>query len=249
MASWTSSSSTSVSRCHAVVGGSRTERGALDEQRVDAFDARVLEQVVEAEAGAAVGAQVAGVEQALAVGFDEQRARVGGGVVDRDRGHADGADAQGLLGGQLAQVGDAAGVGEEDVAHAHDRDGADGAVDGDARVRVVGEAVVVDVRVREDDRGDVGRGGVIGVEAGDVGEDALGDELSGGALGSAARVVLAALVVERHAEVEQDARAVVGGDFDAHAADAVGAAVDDVVDEGAPCGRGCQCVVHTSGRV
>ena len=36
---------------------------------------------------------------------------------------------------------------------------------------------------------------------------------------------------ERHAEVEQDARAVVGGDLDAHAADLVLAAMDRVLHE------------------
>ena len=36
-------------------------------------------------------------------------------------------------------------------------------------MRVVGEPVVVEVRVRQDDRGEGGRGGIVGVEAGDVG--------------------------------------------------------------------------------
>ena len=42
----------------------------------------------------------------------------------------------------------------------------------------------------------------------------------------APREVAAVRRDERHAEVEQDARAVVGGDLDAHAADLVLAAVD-----------------------
>ena len=56
--------------------------------------ARVGEQRVEAKPGAPVRAEVAGVEEALAVGLDEQRARVGCGVVDGDGGDGQRADAQ-----------------------------------------------------------------------------------------------------------------------------------------------------------
>ena len=207
----------------------RAQRRALDEQPVDAAQALVGEQVLEAEAGAAVGAQVAGVEQALAVGLDEQRARVGRGVVDGDGGHASAAEAQRLAAsGKRRRSGGQRGVGEEDAPHLEDRDRAVAAVDRDGRVRVVGEAVVVEVRVREDDRRDVGRRRVVGKTPGMSTQDALGDQLLGRPLRRAAREVAAVRRCERHAEVEEDARAVVGGDLDAHAADLVAAAADDV---------------------
>ena len=72
-------------RAQAVRSARRAQRGALAEQPVDAAHALVGEQVLEAEAGAPVCAKVAGVEQALPVGFAEQRPRVRRGVVDGDR--------------------------------------------------------------------------------------------------------------------------------------------------------------------
>ena len=101
----------------------------------------------------------------------------------------------------------------------------------------------------EDDGRDAGRRGVVRIHAGDVAQDALGDQLLGRALRRAAREVAAVRRRERHAEVEQDARAadrvvtgrvgvvarsavvddaVVGRDLDAHAADLAIAAVDEV---------------------
>ena len=67
-----------------------------------------------------------------------------------------------------------------------------------------------------------------GKHAGDVAQDALGDQLGRRALWGVAREVAAIGCDERHAQVEQDARAVIGGDFDAHAADLVLTAVDEV---------------------
>ena len=89
-----SSSSTSASLRRPCVPPEEPQRRALAEQPVDAVHALVGEQLLEAEAGAAVGAQVAGVEQALAVGLDEQRARVGRRVVDGDGRHREAAEAQ-----------------------------------------------------------------------------------------------------------------------------------------------------------
>ena len=54
--------------------------------------------------------------------------------------------------------------------------------------------------------------------------------------------------MQRHAEVEQDARAVVGGDLDAHAADLVLAAMDDVAREGSSYSMGGMTVADSSDR-
>ena len=71
----------------------RAQRRAFDQQPIDAVQALVGEHVLEPEAGAAVGPQVAGVEQALAVGLDEQGARIGRRVVDGNRRHREAAEA------------------------------------------------------------------------------------------------------------------------------------------------------------
>ena len=55
-------------RAQAVRGARGTQRGAFDQQPVDAVQALVAEHVRKAKAGAAVSPQVAGVEQAAAVG-------------------------------------------------------------------------------------------------------------------------------------------------------------------------------------
>ena len=128
--------------------------------------------------------------------------------------------------GRQRSVGRQLGVGEEHAAHLEDRDRAHAAVDGDGRMGVMSQAVVVEVRVGEDDRRDSRRRRVVRVEAGDVGQDALGDQLLGRPLRRAAREVAAVGRHERHAQVEQDAGAVVGRDLDAHVADLTPAAMN-----------------------
>jgi hypothetical protein len=53
------------------------QRGALEQQPVGAAQALVGEQLLETNAGAAVGPQVTGVDELLAIGFDQQRAGIG----------------------------------------------------------------------------------------------------------------------------------------------------------------------------
>ena len=94
---------------------------------------------------------------------------------------------------------------------------------------VVGESVVVKVRVGEHDCRDIRCRRVVRVEAGNLRQDAFRDQLLGGSLRRAAGDVAAVACDQRHAQVEQDAGAVVRGDLDAHVADLVLAAVDVVV--------------------
>ena len=61
----------------AVTAAAGAQRGALEQEPVDAAQARVGEQPLKTKAGAPVGAQVTRVDEPLSVGFD-QRARASG---------------------------------------------------------------------------------------------------------------------------------------------------------------------------
>ena len=93
---------------------------------------------------------------------------------------------------------------------------------------VMGEAVVVEMRVGQNDRGHVRRGRVVRKDAGDITQDALGDQVRRGPLRRVPWEVAAVGGYERHAQVEQDARAVVCGDLDTHAADLMLAAMNQI---------------------
>jgi hypothetical protein len=121
------------------------QRGALQQQPVDAVQARVGEQLLEAEAGAAVGAQVARVEELLTVGLDEQRARVRRRVIHGDAGDRERAEVQRLVVGQQAQVGGLRRAREKDLPDLEDRQRAATPVDGDGGVAVVRQPVVVEI--------------------------------------------------------------------------------------------------------
>jgi len=180
-----------------------------------------------------VGPQVAGVEQPLAVGLDEQGARVGSGVVDGDRRQRDAAETQRLVLRQDAQVGGKPRVGEEDPPHFEDGDRPLAAVDGYGGMGVVREAPVVEVGVREHDGGDAGGGRVVWEDPRDVDEHSFGDQFFGRPLWRPPRKVTAIGGDQGHAEVEQDARPVLRADLDAHAA-YLAAAAPDLVAHGRP---------------
>ena len=165
-----------------MAAGADAERRALEQQPVGALQARVGEQLLEAEPRAPVGAQVARVDELLLVGLDEQRPRIRRRVVHGDARDREGAEAQGLVVRQHAQVVGQRRSGEEHPAQLED-----------------------------------------------VEEDAALEQLRCPELRRPERIVRALGVVERHTDVEQDVHAVVGGDLDAHAADLVAAAVDDMV--------------------
>jgi len=82
----------------------RTQCRAFDQEPVDPAQALILEHVLEAEPRAPVGPQVPCVEKALAIGLDEQRARIGRRVVHRDRGHREVPEPQRFIQGEATQV-------------------------------------------------------------------------------------------------------------------------------------------------
>ena len=132
----------------------RATRGAqgraFDQQPVDAVEALIVEHGLEAKAGAPVGPQVAGVEEPLPVCLAEQGARIWRRVVTAIAVTEPPNAAS--RSPQAAQVRRQCGVGEEHAADLEDGDGPGAPIHGDCRVRVMGEAEVVEVGVAEDDR-------------------------------------------------------------------------------------------------
>jgi hypothetical protein len=88
--------------------------------------------------------------------------------------------------------------------------------------------------------------GIAGVETRNGEEDALLEQLLRRPSVHAEGIVVALGVVEGHAEIEEDARAVVGSALDAHAADLMLTAVDAVVSSTSPACPGMRCA-RTSG--
>ena len=84
---------------------------------------------------------------------------------------------QGLAVREAAQIAWQRGIGEEHAAHLEDGDGAVAAVDRDSWVGVMAQAVVVEVRVGQDDRRHPGRRRVVGKHAGNVTQHSFGDQL------------------------------------------------------------------------
>jgi len=158
-------------------------------------------------------------------------------VVDRYGCHREATELQRLVKREPAQVGRQNHVGEEHASDLEHRDRPLAPEHRDVRVGMVGEAVVVEVRVREDDGRDVRRRRVVGEDAGDIAQHVLCDQLDCRSLRRAAREVAAARRHERHAQVKQHARTVIGGHLDAHAADLVLPSMDDVMDGPPPQAR------------
>jgi hypothetical protein len=82
----------------------------------------------------------------------------------------------------------------------------------------MGEAVVVEMRVGEDDRRETGRARVVREHAGDIAQDPFCHQVRRWPLRGVPREVTTVRCSERHTQIEQDAGAVVGRDLDAHAA-------------------------------
>jgi len=93
---------------------------------------------------------------------------------------------------------------------------------------VMGEPEVVEMRVREHDDRDIGRGWVVREHTGYVRQDVLAGQLGLGALRRAAREVAAVRRHKLHAQVEKVPGAVVSRHLDAPAADLMPTAVHRV---------------------
>jgi len=113
-------------------------------------------------------------------------------------------------------------------------------------MRVMGEVVVAEMRVGQNDRRDIRRRRVVREHAGYVAQDPLGDQVGRGPLRGVPREVRSIWRRERHAEAQENSRAIMGGDLDTHAAYLVPSAVDDVARGDYPLLVDVRCRAHTS---
>ena len=110
---------------------------------------------------------------------------------------------------------------------------------------MMGKAVVVEMRVRQDDRRDGRRRRVVREHAGHVAQDPLGDQVGRWPLRGVPREVRSVWCRERHAQVQENSRAIIGGDLDTHAAYLVLSAVDDVARGDSALLVDVRCRAHT----
>jgi hypothetical protein len=180
--------------------------GALHEQNVDCFR-RVGEQAVEECGLAPVGTEVSGVEEAAAIGVDGDRVGVERRVVVQPGGDPKRPDRGPLVVAQAAGRNDGCGNGREERRCVEQGRCLSAHVDGNRMGNLGEQSVVVQMGVGDHDPEQCGIG---------VLESRHGRQ----------RDWLVPAGVERSADVDDDARPVLGGEFDATPADLSGSPVD-----------------------